>query len=331
VVVASVVVASVDANAPVPVGAQAGLAGFVEELTEFARRAKRSLGPVEDAPEIVSGAAGPSHVWPGSETLRINPRGDMMNCSACAQALDLTLDGTPASARPFVLDSQRLTRDQHIANLVQDPDRVVEIVSLWRKEVETVVANAKGTDATEEFYAEARALLAEFDALKEDPSLLPAAVDEIIDEMIGAAVMWDATDRGIAQSVGRELRDWRTFKSMENAIRKIDASWPDRAKGIFSIRSKDGGIGHVFNVVKYKGRVFLLDGQIGEGHTFATWRDIDVRILRTRDIPPEVDIEGFRFPPPVDEPVTTNPLLRDGGGSSSTPPNGLQLRPSFLQ
>ncbi|MEZ4254586.1 MAG: hypothetical protein R3A78_02585 [Polyangiales bacterium] len=286
-------------RAGVSVAGQAGLAELGEGLARVARRGEHALGAGDEVPGVLAGLLKDSFPWPGDELRPVNPKRDIMNCSACAQAVDLTLEGTPASARPFVADAYALGIDEHLAFLLERPDRIVGIAHQWLNLVHDAVAGRRGDFYANAFRDAAPWLVPELETIAGEPALLAAAQAEVINEFVGASILWHATDAGMAKVVGKRLRDWRTYKRVENAVAKIERAWPNRAKGIVRVDETDESMRHLFNVLKHDGRVYLLDGQSSRGYTLDRWQNTRLRILRTNDIPDSVNIDALNLPPPV--------------------------------
>lgn len=304
--------------------AQAAAWGALREATEMASKASeglartaktdgRAVGVVKSTlrrvvsfgdhetvpPEVVEQALRRSHKWPGYEKYPTNPRGDMMNCSACSVSLDHTLNGTPASAMPFVQTALNRGTSQLLRDLLAQPDRIQLSVRKIIRNIRTQ-SRTLGDDLDAGTRDQMNQMIRMFKQLDKNPEMLAVVPFQIMEVVIQQDIFRFADHEGIASMLGKGARSWKHVADMDDAIALIDAM-PNRAKGLVTVMPKDGGMGHVFNFLRYDDRVYFLDGQVGYGHTKVSWSDVDVAVIRTKNVPKTVDVEDFRLPPPVDQ------------------------------
>jgi hypothetical protein len=278
-----------------PLAAQAGIASAMDEAAEFARRASRGTGEV--APDYLQRAKtyswffGDATPWIGDARRPINLYDDAMNCTACALALDSTLEGRPASALPVGLRALEGGEGEFFAQLLADQPRVNAALALARRRIRAGVDRIQGFGDTAEVW------LAELAGLEERPAGLLEVSEGARAAVASADILPLGDPDAFASELGRRAADWQRFPSLLELDQAVGA-WPDRAKGAVMVEGPDG-LGHVFNVLRYRGETYFLDGQWGIGRTRASFANARAFALRTDDVPVWVDLDALDLPPPA--------------------------------
>lgn len=227
--------------------------------------------------------------WPGYKNLPVNPIADWENCAACSIALDFTLGGAPSQALPYTRYAERMSPDVRIASLLKRRDRFADVV----RGLDEVLAESLDERLT--------ALRPELGKVRKQPSLLKTASPELQEQVLLSDLFsyHDQSDF-IARSVGRTDDDWKDFTTARDAFNAA-SRWPDRSKGIVWV---DTGLGyaHVFNVLRYKNKTILMDGQIGAGYRRGVYDASPLAsLLRTDKVPASVDLDAMRLPKGIEE------------------------------
>lgn len=228
-----------------------------------------------------------AHVWEELLEAPINPLLDTENCSACVHALDSTLAGHPAQALAFAHGGIEGGMEGLLARLATDPAGLARASrTLLRRFEQVAERRADLVDGV-------AALRAELDALRADPSLLGAADDAVRRQLAMAFLLPHADPAGLAELFGRRADAWHSFESMAAAEAHVTA-WPARAKGIVSVERADEA-SHVFNVLRTERGVQFLDGQLGVRYGRDAFEGGVVAVLRTDDVPRDLDLRALRL------------------------------------
>lgn len=259
-----------DAATPAGPAGPVAQAGVLRVLLDEAALLRRA--------EEARAAVGEAHVWPEMVRRPINPLADEGNCVACAVALDSTLEGAPASARPVFSDAFAGGLEALIRELSVDRKARGRAVRRLIQKFEHVRRQKPDlADAVDELIESAK-------ALGRRRANLSKADPDLVRELAITHALPAGDNPSLAAALGRAPDDWEFQWSLLEVDHAVSA-WPDGAKGIVSLRSP-GAESHVINVLRAGGKTYFLDAQSGISYTRAALPDRPAFLLRTKDAPP---------------------------------------------